>query len=73
MKLPCVHCSARLAQSRYRGLCRHCYDQPHIRGTYHRRTRQDETTEADLDRLIEEQRRALPPWWDSEVLKGYAS
>jgi len=70
----CRHCRVRKAV-RPRGLCTLHYDDPAIRALYPRKfecasyDKRQETME-DVERLVAEQRKCLPSWWDSAAPKG---
>lgn len=76
----CRHCGRRKPMTGYRrGLCYLCFNDRSIRGQYPTgsgRTHHGEPTEAELDALIAEQMKCLPPWWhDSQrrFLEGDAN
>lgn len=66
----CAHCKREDVQVRARGLCSRCYSRRSIRDLYPAqfgfvlRKPERQETEADLDRIIAEQRQCLPKWWD---------
>lgn len=69
----CRHCKQRVAKRGARGLCKVCYNTPGLRDLYPplqvARPPGQEPSAAELDRMIAEQRAALPPWWDAETRK----
>lgn len=69
----CRHCGKPDAR-RSRGLCWTCYDTKSIRLLYQSkdavpRSFGDGPTLAELDAIIAEQRKCLPPWWAAEHAK----
>lgn len=66
----CVHCKRNKAQKGRRNLCASCYDNREIRVLFPRKHKSDplllETME-DVERLIAQQMKNLPPWWDADT------
>ena len=64
----CRHCKVKPVR-RPRGLCWACYYSPGIRASYPSAnkfySRVDQTKE-EVDRIVEEQMKCLPEWWDKE-------
>lgn len=63
---PCKHCR-RVKAAQARGLCRVCWERhrdlyPRLRETAPKSGPAE--TEADVEALVEEQRRRLPDWWE---------
>lgn len=66
----CPHCQRNTAARNRRGLCARCYSAPAVRSLYPARVVRPfdhEPTMAELEALIAEQRKCLPPWWDQET------
>ena len=74
MKPVCRNCGDPNRAARQRGLCWKCNADPVVRAKFPpdkrgRRTGQkyhDDPTEEELDAIIAEQLRNLPPWWGQE-------
>ncbi len=74
-RVVCRHCG-KTRFHRCRGLCATCYKLPGVRDRYEplgphgragARGRREEPTEAELDAVIAEQRKRLPPWWNEDA------
>jgi len=62
----CLECKKYAGQSGKRWLCVGCFADRAIREKYptkHGTTKYGEPTEAELNQMIAEQMRCLPPWW----------
>lgn len=77
----CRHCNRRKAAQYKRGLCFACYFDPAVRKLYPSisayapncaKPNEGEPTEAELDAIIAEQMRCLPPWWKGEQARVMA-
>ena len=67
MKAYCQRCERRIAIYA-RGLCWRCHQKSGERDRFAARsTRDTGPTEAELDALIAEQRKCLPPWWEDDA------
>lgn len=60
----CIHCRRPHRDYRHR-LCGRCRSRPELRSRYRHMPRR-EPTEAELDAMIEQQRKNLPSWWKCE-------
>ena len=61
----CVHCLSRPARA-WRGLCKACYHHAATRSLYPAAGRRHEPTMEELEELIAQQMKNLPPWWRAE-------
>ncbi len=64
----CLFCDSTVLRTK-KGLCVRCYRDKGIRLLEKATEEEDEPTEDEIERMIEEQMKVLPVWWEDDVRK----